>query len=72
MTLNGRFIDHSELRRGGFPLTLRGFHVEETPVFRGGSMISFLVLLAAQDVPAIIAETSKLAPKTTKKFSKTV
>jgi hypothetical protein len=35
-------------------------------------MISFLVLPAAQDVPAIIAETGNLAPKTTKKYSKTV
>jgi hypothetical protein len=35
-------------------------------------MILLLVLLAAQDVPAIIAETGKLAPKNTKKFSKTV
>ena len=35
-------------------------------------MISLLVLLTAQDVPAIIVEAGKLAPKTTKKFSKTV
>jgi hypothetical protein len=35
-------------------------------------MISLLVLLDAQGVPAIIAETGELAPKTKKKFSKTV
>lgn len=35
-------------------------------------MISLFVLRAAQDVPAISAEAGKLAPKTTKKISKTV